>query len=125
LRALCDFDEALMWVRRGRRGDRERANPLLQAALARFQEIGMTGWEARARDLMGSTRPAFPDRLTGREVEILRLIAAGRTNRQISDDLVLSLRTVARHAANIYAKIGASNKAEATAYAIKHGLRDG
>jgi DNA-binding CsgD family transcriptional regulator/tetratricopeptide (TPR) repeat protein len=122
LRALVDFDEALMWLRRGRRGDRERANPLLQAAIEQFQAIDMIGWEKRARDLTGSTRPAFPDKLTGREVEVLRLIAAGRTNKQISDDLVLSPRTVARHITNIYAKIGAENKAEATSYAIRHGL---
>ena len=122
LRALVDFDEALMWVRRGRRGDRERASPLLNAALVHFRAIGMPGWEKRANELSGYTRPAFPDRLTGREVEVLRLIAAGRTNRQISDDLVLSLRTVARHVTNIYVKIGAGNKADATAYAIRHGL---
>lgn len=124
LRALVDFDEALMWVRRGRRGDRERASPLVNAALAQFQAIGMTGWEERAKQLAGSTRRAFPDRLTGREVEVLRLVAEGRTNREISDELVLSLRTVARHITNIYAKIGAANKAEATAYAIRHGLND-
>ncbi len=122
LRALVDFDEALMWIRRGRRGDRERATPLLRAALVQFQAIGMTGWEKRAQQLAASTRPAFPDRLTGREVEVLRLVAAGRTNREISEDLVLSLRTVARHITNIYAKIGVANKAEATAYAIRHGL---
>jgi len=61
-------------------------------------------------------------RLTPREVEVLRLIAAGRTNREISDDLVLSVRTVARHITNVYAKIGARSKAEATAYAIRHNL---
>jgi len=122
LRALVDFDEALMYVRRGRRGDRERASPLLDAALEQFEDIGMTGWVERARALKGQTRPAFPDRLTGREVEVLRLIAAGRTNSQISGDLVLSERTVARHITNIYGKIGARGKADATSYAIRHGL---
>jgi DNA-binding NarL/FixJ family response regulator len=60
--------------------------------------------------------------LTPREVEVLRLIACGRTNREISEDLVLSVRTVARHIANIYAKIDARSKADATAYAIRQGL---
>jgi DNA-binding NarL/FixJ family response regulator len=60
--------------------------------------------------------------LTPREVEVLRLIASGRTNREISDDLVLSVRTVARHITNVYAKIGARSKAEATAYAFRHHL---
>lgn len=60
--------------------------------------------------------------LTPREREVLRLIAAGRTNAEISRELVLSERTVARHITNIYGKIGARGKADATAYAIRHGL---
>lgn len=60
--------------------------------------------------------------LTPREAEVLRLVAAGRTNRQMAVDLVLSERTVARHISNIYSKIGATSKAEATAFAIRHGL---
>jgi DNA-binding CsgD family transcriptional regulator len=122
LRALVDFDEARMYVRRSRRGDRARASPLLDAALQQFETIGMTGWAQRARDLKRQTRPAFPDRLTGREVEVLRLIAAGRTNTQISADLAMSERTVARHITNIYGKINARSKADATSYAIRHGL---
>jgi DNA-binding CsgD family transcriptional regulator len=122
LRALVDFDEAVMFVRRGRRGDRERARPLLESALEQFEAIGMPGWVKRARQLFASTKAAFPDGLTGREVEVLQLVAAGRTNRQISADLVLSLRTVARHITNIYGKIGARSKSDATAYAIRHGL---
>ena len=67
--------------------------------------------------------PAGPAaQLTPRETEVLRLIASGRTNREISDDLVLSVRTVARHITNVYAKIGARGKAEATAYALRHNL---
>ena len=65
---------------------------------------------------------AYPDNLTAREIEVLRLIADGRTNLEISRELVLSLRTVARHITNIYGKIGARGKADATAYAIRHGL---
>jgi DNA-binding CsgD family transcriptional regulator/pimeloyl-ACP methyl ester carboxylesterase len=60
--------------------------------------------------------------LTPRELEVLRLIAAGRTNREISNDLVLSIRTVARHVTNVYAKIGSRSRAEATAYAYRHCL---
>jgi pimeloyl-ACP methyl ester carboxylesterase/DNA-binding CsgD family transcriptional regulator len=70
-----------------------------------------------------SERPRERDAaLTTREVEVLRLIAGGRTNREIASNLVLSERTVARHITNIYAKIVARSKAEATAYAIRHGL---
>ncbi|TMG02516.1 MAG: alpha/beta fold hydrolase [Chloroflexi bacterium] len=73
-------------------------------------------------ELPRGQKPAFPGHLTAREVEVLRLIAAGRTNLEISRELVLSLRTVARHITNIYGKIGARGKADATAYAIRHQL---
>jgi class 3 adenylate cyclase/DNA-binding CsgD family transcriptional regulator len=66
-------------------------------------------------------KPAYLS-LTPREVDVLRLIAQGRTNLEISGELTLSLRTVARHVTNIYAKIGARSKAEAAAYAIHHHL---
>jgi DNA-binding NarL/FixJ family response regulator len=65
---------------------------------------------------------SLSSRLTPRELEVLRLIAAGHTNREISDELVLSVRTVARHITNVYGKIGARSKAEATAFAIRHNL---
>jgi DNA-binding NarL/FixJ family response regulator len=60
--------------------------------------------------------------LTPREIEVLRLIAAGKTSSEISHDLSLSVRTVGRHITNIYTKIDARTRAEATAYAIRHGL---
>ena len=60
--------------------------------------------------------------LSRREAEVLRLIAAGRSTRQVAQALFLSPRTVQRHVANLYPKIGAHNKAEATAYALRHGL---
>jgi len=53
LRAITDYDEALMYARRGGPGDRERAGPLLERALAQFREIGMPGWERRALGLLG------------------------------------------------------------------------
>ena len=77
---------------------------------------------ARVGELPRSQQSPYPDHLTAREVEVLRLIAAGRTNLEISRELVLSLRTVARHITNIYGKIGARSKSDATAYAIGHGL---
>jgi pimeloyl-ACP methyl ester carboxylesterase/DNA-binding CsgD family transcriptional regulator len=64
----------------------------------------------------------LPARLSVREQEVLRLIAAGRSNQQIADELVLSLRTVERHITNLYAKIGAHGKADATAYELRHGF---
>jgi DNA-binding NarL/FixJ family response regulator len=60
--------------------------------------------------------------LTRREAEVLRLLAGGRSNKGIAADLVLSVRTVERHVANLYAKVGAHNRAEAIGYVARHGL---
>jgi DNA-binding CsgD family transcriptional regulator/pimeloyl-ACP methyl ester carboxylesterase len=65
---------------------------------------------------------AVQPHLTPRESQVLRQIAQGKTNREISEDLVLSERTVSRHITNIYQKLGLHSKAEATAYAIHRGL---
>jgi non-specific serine/threonine protein kinase len=67
---------------------------------------------------MGSARPP----LSQRETEVLRLIAEGNSNHQIAVALVLSTRTVERHIANVYAKLGARNRADATVYALRHGI---
>jgi DNA-binding NarL/FixJ family response regulator len=64
----------------------------------------------------GSDRPAG---LTAREAEVLRLIAAGKSNRDIATKLVISEHTVARHVQNVFAKLGVSSRAAATAYAIR------
>jgi predicted ATPase/DNA-binding CsgD family transcriptional regulator len=68
------------------------------------------------------SRSSLPDGLTTREVEVLRLIAAGRSTREIAATLVISDKTVERHVSNLYAKIGARGRAEATAYAFRHAL---
>ena len=60
--------------------------------------------------------------LSPREIEVLRLVAQGKTNREIADELVLSERTVINHLSHIFAKTGVENRAGATAYAIRHGL---
>jgi DNA-binding CsgD family transcriptional regulator/tetratricopeptide (TPR) repeat protein len=86
--------------------------PLLDRALATRHRL--TGDGTRA--------PAFPDGLTAREAEVLQLIASGRTDREIAEQLVLSVRTVGRHVTNIYNKIGAHSRADATAYAIRHAI---
>ena len=68
-----------------------------------------------------SRRPR-PGNLTTRELEVLRLVASGRTNRAIAGDLVISEKTVARHVANIFTKLDLSSRSAATAYAYEHGL---
>ena len=61
-------------------------------------------------------------RPTRREAEILRLVAAGKTNPQVAAELVVSRHTVKRHLDNLFAKLGLSSRAEATAYALREGI---
>jgi DNA-binding NarL/FixJ family response regulator len=63
-----------------------------------------------------------PGGLTDREIEVLSLIARGRTNRDVADDLFISTKTVGRHVENIYTKIGVSTRAAAALYAMEHRL---
>jgi DNA-binding CsgD family transcriptional regulator len=72
----------------------------------------------------GEGRAQRPDRLTPREVEILRAVASGRSNKEIARELFLSVHTVERHVSNVYRKIGAHNRAEAAAYATRLELED-
>ena len=68
--------------------------------------------------------PALPGGLTRREAEVLRLIATGSSNREIANELVLSVRTVERHITNIYRKIDARRRADAVTYALRHQVID-
>jgi DNA-binding NarL/FixJ family response regulator len=98
-------------------GDPEAADLEVEAARECFERLGA------ARDLaLIAADPARPGKLTAREVEVVRLVAAGRTNRAIANELCLSEKTVARHLANIYAKLDLPSRAAATAYAYDHGL---
>src|SRR5262249_45011532 len=129
LRAIVDHDEALVLLG-ARPPDRLGAAPLLSAALDQFEALGMDAWAAHARALRdgvrlaawGPTPGAAVDRLTERELEVLRLIAAGRTNGEIANALVISVRTAEHHVANVDAKIGARGRAEAVAYAVGRGI---
>jgi DNA-binding CsgD family transcriptional regulator len=67
-------------------------------------------------------RREWPAGLTPREVEVLRLLARGMSNREIAEQLVISRKTAGSHIEHIYAKIGASNRARASLFAMKHGL---
>ena len=70
----------------------------------------------------GTATPSTDEWLTPRELEVLRLIAGGLSNREIAAKLVLSVRTAERYIANIYKKIDAHSKADATAFAFSKGL---
>jgi DNA-binding CsgD family transcriptional regulator len=109
---------------RGGADDRAHASELLSEAAALAQRIGMPVLLARASALGAQfehTR-ALPDDLSSREVEILRLVAAGRSNREIGEELYISGHTVANHVRSILRKTGAANRTEAAGYAFRHAL---
>lgn len=78
--------------------------------------------EDQRRAAAPRTRPAYPGGRSVREVEVLRLVAAGKSNREIAEALVISLNTVVRHISNIFNKTGAANRVEAASYASQHAL---
>ena len=66
--------------------------------------------------------PGTPEFLTPREVEVLRLLVAGKTDREIADTLSISRRTAATHVARVYGKLGLGSRAAAAAWAVRHGV---
>ncbi len=91
----------------------------LDAADAAFAQLGVAGGGATK----GSRPPrALPGGLTAREAEVLGFVARGMSNRQVAETLVLSEKTVARHLANLYTKLGVASRTAAAAYAHDHGL---
>lgn len=112
----------LMGVANQALGDDEGGRLELDAARAVFEKLGAT-LDLRRMDAF--TRPAPSARthgLSARELEVLRLIACGMTNKAIAGKLFLSERTIDRHVSNIFAKLGVSSRAAATAYAYEHEL---
>jgi DNA-binding CsgD family transcriptional regulator len=100
--------------------DEEAAAMELDAARREFGRLGAAPDLARTQELTRST--AAVHGLTARELEVLRLVATGKTNRMIAADLFLSEKTVARHVSNMLAKLGLPSRAAATAYAYEHDL---
>jgi DNA-binding CsgD family transcriptional regulator/tetratricopeptide (TPR) repeat protein len=92
----------------------------LEAARDAFEQLGAAPDLASVDALTGRAEPADAHGLTQREMQVLRLVAAGETNRAIAAELVVSQRTVDRHVSNIFAKLGVSSRAAATAYAYEH-----
>lgn len=103
-------------------GDDDSARLELDAARRVFETLGAVHDVARIDALAGASRTRTPGQLTARELEVLALVASGKTNRAIAESLELSEKTVARHVSNIFVKLGVSSRAAATAYAFKHGL---
>jgi DNA-binding CsgD family transcriptional regulator len=100
-------------------GDAEAARTHLEAAAAAFERLGANGELARLR---GGATARGPAGLSARERQVLGLVAAGKTNRQIASQLGISEHTVARHLSSIFNKIGVSSRTAASAFAFEHGL---
>jgi DNA-binding CsgD family transcriptional regulator len=101
--------------------DPDSAEMELDAALLVFEQLG-AATDIAAVHALSRTDLSTSSILTARELEVLRLVAAGRTNRVIAADLILSEKTVARHLSNIFSKLSVSSRAAATAYAYEHDL---
>ena len=113
---------------RNAEGNRAEAISLLDESLAISSELGMrplmervTEWLERIQ-ARPSTAPSYPDGLTQREVEVLRLVAAGKTDREIGEELSISVSTASTHVRNILNKTNVVNRTEATAYAARLNL---
>jgi DNA-binding NarL/FixJ family response regulator len=106
--------------------DHDSAALELDAARSAFETLGAVPDRARVASLAAPADttggPATSHGLTGRELEVLRLIAGGSSNREIASRLFISEHTVARHVQNIFAKLDVSSRTAATAFAFSHKL---
>jgi predicted ATPase/class 3 adenylate cyclase/DNA-binding CsgD family transcriptional regulator len=125
--AHTQHEYAKMLLARNQPGDREEAMALFNEALVTARELGMralearlTAWEAQ-KPAPAPASPAALASLSQRELEVLRLLATGKSNQEIADALFISLNTVATHVRNILTKTGCINRTEAAAYALRHG----
>jgi DNA-binding NarL/FixJ family response regulator len=100
-------------------GDEESAVTEFAAARRSLAELGAGPAERTAAALIN---PTYPGGLTAREVDVLRLVAAGRTNPEIAELLFLSNKTVARHLSNIFTKLGVTSRTAAAAFAFQHHI---
>jgi DNA-binding CsgD family transcriptional regulator len=103
-------------------GDDDTAELELEAARATFELLGARRDLELAASLAGRAQPRQSHGLTVRELQVLRLVAAGNSNREIASALVVSEHTVARHVQNIFAKLRVSSRVAATAFAFEHDL---
>ncbi len=100
-------------------GDEDAFALELDAARSAFEELGAAP-DVTAVDALRGRRDAYG--LSGRELEVLGLVAAGKSNREIASELVISEHTVARHVQNIFRKLAVTSRTAAGAFAFEHGL---
>ncbi|MDQ6673696.1 MAG: LuxR C-terminal-related transcriptional regulator, partial [Chloroflexota bacterium] len=126
LARVYEAQAQLALVRPGGSAGRAAARALLAAALDGLEAVAFSGDAARVRAelaaLKGKAVRASAAGLSPREVEVLRLVAGGRSNRQIASELVVAEKTVINHMTSIFNKLGVDNRAAATAFAIRNRL---
>ena len=103
-------------------GDEDTAELEFEAARGVFEQLGAAPDVARVDSLSGRAVPGAAHGLSPRELEVLRLVAAGKSNREIAAALVISEHTVARHVQNIFGKLNVSSRTAAGAFAFEHDL---
>ena len=122
----CDYADALL--QRNGPEDPAMAVALLDESLSLSTELGMPPLMERVTERLEriqaqpTAAPTYPGGLTQREVEVLRLVAVGKTNQDIANELFISVKTVGYHVGNILNKTASSNRTEAATYASQHGL---
>jgi DNA-binding NarL/FixJ family response regulator len=113
----------LIAVAASRLGDIDTSDIEVDAARQVFRRLGAAHVLAGLAGLSQSSQaPGRAGGLSPREEQVLRLVATGKTNRTIAEELFISEKTVARHVSNIFNKLGVSSRAAATAYAYQHSL---
>ncbi len=103
--------------------DEDSAGMELDAARRAFVQLGADPDAVSVQALLRVAGPARAAGLSPRELEVLRLVAAGKSNQAIAAELVISERTVERHMSNIFGKLGVGSRTAAAAYAFAHGIR--
>lgn len=105
------------------RGDRSTAASLARTAAVQAAALRLNGLQASAEQLCAAVPAAQPHvALSPRERQVVALLASGASNKEIAAELVVSVHTIERHLANIYAKVGAKSRSDASAYAVRNGL---
>ena len=122
------YDYAGVLLDRNAPGDRAKVVKLINDSIIIATDLGMSplvGKLTSLKDKMDSEPakvPAYPDGLTQREIEVLRLISGGKTDREIGEELFISVKTVGNHVSNILNKTSAANRTEAAVYAARQGI---
>lgn len=125
--ALVSLYYAGTLLERGEAGDREHARTLIEEALVQADSLGMGPLIEQLTKLQGEIPASragspLPAGLTQREVEVIRLVAQGKTDREIAEELIIAVRTVTTHVSSILNKTSAASRAEAASFATRNGL---